>query len=192
MRAGKGGAGWDGSGSGSVQGGPCPAEPLSWENPTLCPAVPVPPSPPQQSGSPPAAFGAAPNPFLPESSSLAATSSSRCAAYGSRPALAQTSLGTVLKHTEPGRGAPSLPLLPFPAGLHWARGCACWGPGAVQWEQGARCAGAVNAGAPMVGARGEPWLCLPGGPAAAERHSRCRHLCFEPCLCSVHSLARLQ
>lgn len=43
-----------------------------------------------------------------------------------------------------------------------------------------------------------PWVevgspgsaCLPDGPAAGERHSRCQHLCFEPCLSLVRSVAQ--
>lgn len=88
--------------------------------------------------------GAAPNPFLAESSSLAATSSSRCAAYGSRPALAQTSLGTALKLSRPGWGAPSPAVSPpFPCSPVLGRGLHLLGPEAA--GTGAACAGAVRA-----------------------------------------------
>lgn len=33
-------------------------------------------------------------------------------------------------------------------------------------------------------------VCLPDGPAAGEQHSRCRHLCLQPCLAPLRSSAR--
>lgn len=98
MGAGEGAARWEGSGAGCVQGGPCLAEPVSQESPALCQRcrcsgcaggvsrVPL----SGQSGRPPGSphsRRAAPNPFPAKSSSPAATSSSGCAVYGSRPAL---------------------------------------------------------------------------------------------------------
>lgn len=88
------------------------------------------------------------------------------------------------------------------AGSHvpWGRGCAEWGLfiGGVGSRAGLHLC--VREGQdPLcvsvcwsVDGAGEPQLCLPDGPAAGERHSRCRHLCFEPCLSSVSSLAQSQ
>lgn len=64
------------------------------------------------------------------------------------------------------------------AGLHL---CVCT-------ERGLLCVSVCRA----VDGAGEPQLRLPDGPAAGERHSRCRHLCFEPCLSSFRSLAQSQ
>lgn len=136
MATGEGAAGWVGSGLGWAQGGLCLAEPLSQESSTLCPAVPVrwegelsPPSPDRARVS--QAARVSPNPFLAEPSALAATSSFQCAADGSRPALAQTSLGTALDLARPGWAAPSTEVsAPFPCSPVRGGGCVCWGWGA--------------------------------------------------------------
>lgn len=206
---------------------------------------------PGQRGSPRAAHS--PNPFMAEPSSLAATFSPRYAACGSRPALAQTSLGTAGELARPGWGDPS-PQVSAPVPCGAGLGAVSAGPGAVCVEGGALGLGAVCTGECLLGlgavcvaggcvlglgggshvpwgrrcaewglfiggvgsraglhlcvqegqdplcvsvcwsvdGAGEPQLCLPDGPAAGERHSRCRHLCFEPCLSSVSSLAQSQ